>query len=324
MSEYPKLRMRRLRSSAGMRGLVRQTSIKKDGLVLPYFVCPGENVSSSIEAMPGVYHLSVDRLTEDLAETVALGIPAVLLFGIPRKKDAVGSEAYADEGTVQRAVRAVKEQYPKLVVMTDVCLCQYTSHGHCGILKGELIDNDASLEVLCKVALSHARAGADVVAPSDMMDGRIGAIRKALDEEGLTGTAIMAYSAKFHSSFYGPFREAAHSRPSFGDRSSYQMPYANAREAMRELELDAKEGADILMVKPALAYLDVIRMARERFDHPLAAYSVSGEYAMVKAAAERGWIDEARCRQEIAAAIFRAGADMLITYWAKELARELE
>jgi len=322
MSEYPKLRMRRLRRSPAMRGLVREASIKKEGLILPYFVCPGEDVRSPIGAMPGVYHLSVDRLTEDLAETVALGVPAVLLFGIPRKKDEHGSEAYADDGTVQQTVRAVKNKYPELVVMTDVCLCQYTSHGHCGILKGQVLDNDASLEVLCKVALSHAGAGADVVAPSDMMDGRIGAIRQALDGEGFTDVAIMAYSAKFHSSFYGPFREAVHSAPSFGDRSTYQMPYANAREALRELELDAREGADILMVKPALAYLDVIRMARERFDHPLAAYNVSGEYAMVKAAAERGWLDEADCRREIATAIFRAGADMLITYWAKEFARE--
>ncbi len=322
MSEYPDLRMRRLRASVNMRRLVRETTVKKDGLILPYFVCPGKNVREPIEAMPGIYHLSVDELLEDLKETVALDIPAVLLFGLPRHKDEVGSEGYAKEGIVQQVVRAIKDKFPSLVVMTDVCLCQYTDHGHCGILKGQDVDNDATLEILCKVALSHAQAGADVVSPSDMMDGRIAAIRKALDVEGFIDTAIMAYSAKFCSAFYGPFREAAHSRPSFGDRSTYQMPYANAREALRELELDAREGADILMVKPALAYLDIIRMARDACDRPLAAYNVSGEYALVKAAAEKGWIDEEACRREIATAIFRAGADMLITYWAKEFARE--
>jgi porphobilinogen synthase len=270
--------------------------------------------------MPGIAQMSVDRAVAECRETAVLGIPAVILFGIPEKKDAIGSEAYADHGVVQQAVRAVKEAVPDLIIMTDVCLCEYTDHGHCGLVKNGDVDNDATLELLAREALSHAQAGADIVAPSDMMDGRVGAIRKALDGHGFAGVAIMAYAAKYASGFYGPFREAAESTPQFGDRRSYQMDPANSDEAMREVELDISEGADIVMVKPALAYLDVIYRVKERFGYPVAAYNVSGEYSMIKAAGANGWVDEERIMLEVLLSIRRAGADVILTYFAKQVA----
>lgn len=323
MAVFPLVRPRRLRSSEKLRSMVRETALGVDDFIYPLFVTHGKEVREEIPSMPGVYHLSTDLLIKEVAEVVSLGIPAVLLFGLPQAKDERGSEAYSDEGAVQKAARAIKESFPDLVVITDVCLCQYTSHGHCGIIDGDRLDNDATLELLALTALSHAQAGADVVAPSDMMDGRVRAIRRTLDEEGMTGTAIMSYAAKYASSFYGPFREAAHSAPAFGDRRTYQMDPANAREALREVELDVEEGADIVMVKPALAYLDVIRRVRDRFDHPLAAYNVSGEYSLIKAAALKGWIDERAVVLEATTSIKRAGADLIITYHAKDLARWL-
>jgi len=274
--------------------------------------------------MPDVYQFSVDRLMTEVAEVVSLNLPAVLLFGLPRTKDAVGSEAYAEDGAVQQATQAIKNQYPDLVVITDVCLCEYTSHGHCGLLQGRQVDNDATLEVLAKVALSHARAGADIVAPSDMMDGRVRAIRQALDGAGYEQVSILAYSAKYCSAFYGPFRDAADSAPQFGDRRAYQMDMGNAAEALREIAMDLEEGADMVMVKPALPYLDIIRRARERFDWPLAAYNVSGEYSMIKAAAALGWVDEERVMMEVLTAIRRAGADLILTYFAKAAAKVLQ
>ena len=318
---FPDVRMRRLRRTESLRRLVRQTRLSADHLVLPLFVRPGHHVRRPIPSMPGCSQLSVGELVEECAEAADLGIPAVLLFGIPASKDPLGSQGYADDGIIQTAVRAVKNQVPSLAVITDVCLCEYTDHGHCGVIRDGEVDNDATLELLATMALSHARAGADVVAPSDMMDGRVGAVRCALDDEGLGQVAIMAYSAKYASSFYGPFRDAAESPPQFGDRRGYQMDPPNADEALREVELDIEEGADIVMVKPALAYLDIIWRVKQEFGVPVAAYSVSGEFAMVKAAAERGWLDERRTALEILTAIRRAGADILITYFARDVAR---
>ena len=318
--QFPVYRARRLRKSEKLRELVRETRLSVTNLIYPLFVGPGTNTVRPIASMPGIAQMSVDRAVAECRETAALGIPAVILFGIPEKKDAIGSEAYADHGVVQQAVRAVKEAVPDLIVMTDVCLCEYTDHGHCGLVKNGDVDNDATLELLAREALSHAQAGADIVAPSDMMDGRVGAIRKALDGHGFAGVAIMAYAAKYASGFYGPFREAAESTPQFGDRRSYQMDPANSDEAMREVELDISEGADIVMVKPALAYLDVIYRVKERFGYPVAAYNVSGEYSMIKAAGANGWVDEERIMLEVLLSIRRAGADMILTYFAKQVA----
>lgn len=321
---FPITRMRRLRKNEALRRMVRETSLSVDDFIYPLFVVYGENKKIPVTSMPGVYQLSCDMLESEIQETVDLGIPAVLLFGIPENKDAAASSAYDDNGVVQQAVRLIKDRWPELLVITDVCLCEYTDHGHCGVVTGTgTIDNDATLELLAQEALSHAKAGADIVAPSDMMDGRIGYIREALDASGFADTAVMAYAAKYASGFYGPFREAAESAPQFGDRKTYQMDPANSREALREIELDIAEGADIIMVKPALAYLDVIARVRERFNHPLAAYNVSGEYAMVKAAAANGWLDEERIMMEVLTAIKRAGADIIITYFAREAARLL-
>ena len=324
----PFARFRRLRRSEGLRRLVRETRLSPADFVHPLFVAHGHGLRQEIESMPGQYYLSPDGLAREAEELRALGIPAVLLFGLPAAKDEEGSEAYADDGIVQEAVRALKQAAPDLVVITDVCLCEYTSHGHCGVLspsKGGVVtdgevDNDRTLELLARTALSHARAGADMVAPSDMMDGRVAAIRRALDEGGFAHLPIMAYSAKYASAFYGPFRVAADSAPQFGDRRGYQMDPPNVREALREIEADIAEGADIVMVKPALAYLDVLARARRRFDLPLAAYNVSGEYAMVKAADRLGWLDGRRTALEVLTAIKRAGADIIITYHAKEAA----
>jgi porphobilinogen synthase len=303
--------------------MVRETQLSVDDLMLPLFVVPGSGVEKEVSSMPGVFQQSVDRVTETARKARDAGIPAVLLFGIPEHKDARGSQASIDDGVVQQAVRSIKAAVGDLLVVTDVCLCEYTDHGHCGVLDGERVVNDETCDLLAAEALSHARSGADMVAPSDMMDGRIGVIREALDEEGFDDLPIMSYAAKYCSAFYGPFREAAESAPQFGDRRSYQMDPGNAREAMREVALDIEEGADIVMVKPALAYLDIIRMVRDEFDAPVAAYQVSGEYAMIKAAARAGWLDEERAVAETATAIKRAGADILITYFAMDLAGRL-
>ena len=312
--------MRRLRRTAALRSLVRETKLEIGDLVYPLFVCPGDGVEEPLEGLPGIARRSVDRLCDEAEEAARLGVPGVLLFGIPETKDEVASEAYAEDGIVQRAVRALKERVADLLVVTDVCLCEYTSHGHCGLVRDGEVVNDDTLELLAKTAVSHAEAGADAVAPSDMMDGRVGAIRGALDGEGLESVPVIAYSAKFASAFYGPFREVAESAPAFGDRRSYQMDPPNLREALRECELDIAEGADMIMVKPALPYLDVIAAARARFDLPIAAYSVSGEYAMLKSAAAAGWLDERQAALESLLAIKRAGADVIFTYWAKEVA----
>jgi porphobilinogen synthase len=306
-----------------MRSLVRETRLSPDNFIYPLFVVTGSGVRRDIGSMPGVFQLSVDEAVREAAAARADGIPAVLLFGLPAAKDATGSGAYDPEAPVQAATRAIKREVPELLVVTDVCLCEYTSHGHCGIVVDDEIANDATIEQLVRAALSHAAAGADVVAPSDMMDGRVGAIRTALDEAGFTQTAIMSYAAKYCSAFYGPFREAADSAPAFGDRRSHQMDPANVEEALREVELDIEEGADIVMVKPALAYLDVIARVKAEFGYPTAAYQVSGEYAMLKAAARNGWIDEPRAMMETLTSIRRAGADMIITYYAREAARAL-
>jgi porphobilinogen synthase len=315
-------RPRRLRQSAAMRGLVRETRVNHDGLVMPLFIVDGTNVVQPIGSMPGVSRLSVDAAVRECRELDAVGVRAVLLFGIPDFKDAVASSNYDPNGVVQRAASAIKEALPQMLVIADLCNCEYTDHGHCGIIgpDGD-VDNDQSVELLVKTALTYARAGVDCVAPSDMMDGRVGAIREGLDAEGYIKTAIMSYAAKYASGFYGPFREAADSTPSFGDRRTYQMDPANSREAMREVALDIAEGADIVMVKPALAYMDLIRMVRDSFDVPVATYNVSGEYAMVKAAAERGWIDEERVVDETLTGFARAGADIIITYFAKDYLR---
>ena len=323
LTRRPFARHRRLRRSAGLRRLVRETALSPHDFVYPLFVVHGADVREEIPTMPGQYHLSLDRLAAEAEELRSLQVPAVLLFGLPADKDDAGSEAYADDGIVQEAVRVLKSADPELVVMTDVCLCEYTAHGHCGIIVDGEVDNDSTLELLARTAVSHAQAGADVVAPSDMMDGRVAAIRAALDEAGLAHTPIMAYAAKYASAFYGPFREAAESTPQFGDRRGYQMDPPNAREALREIEADIAEGADIVIVKPALPYLDVLSQARGRFDLPLAAYNVSGEYAMVHAAARNGWLDGRRAALEVLTSIKRAGADIIITYHAKEAARWL-
>ena len=320
---FPIHRMRRMRASEALRSLVRETVLDPGDFILPLFICPGEGVRREIKSMPGHAQLSVDRLVAECAEAHALGIGGVILFGIPETKDELASGAYADEGIVQQAVRALKREAPKLLVMTDVCNCEYTSHGHCGLVVDGEVQNDPTLEWLAKAAVSHARAGADVVAPSDMMDGRVAAIRKALDAAGFTNTPIVSYAAKYASVFYGPFREAAESTPQFGDRRSYQMDPANSREAMREIELDIEEGADAIMVKPAMPYLDIIREARQRFPTPLGAYQVSGEFSMLTAAINNGWLDRDRTILESLTAIRRAGADFVLTYFAKDAARLL-
>jgi porphobilinogen synthase len=321
---FPIQRPRRLRVNEKIRHLVEETTVEVGDLIYPCFVTHGEKVKKPVESMPGIYNLSVDMLLEEIAEIEKLGIPGVILFGLPSRKDEMGSEAYDDDGIVQRAVRALKQHFPNFLVITDVCLCGYTSHGHCGVVKEGHILNDPTLELLARIAISHARAGADIVAPSDMMDGRIGFIRKALDGAGFQDVVIMSYSVKYASAFYDPFREAAYSAPKFGDRRSYQMNPSNAREALREVLLDIEEGADIIMIKPALAYLDIICQVRERFPYPIAAYNVSGEYASIKAAALRGWIDEQRVVLEILTGIKRAGADIILTYHAKDVARWLK
>ena len=320
---FPTHRARRLRRTATLRRLVAETRPSVDGLVLPLFVVPGTGVTNPIASMPGVAQLSVDRVVEECREVADLGIPAVILFGIPEHKDPDGSEAWSDGGVVPRAVTAIKKAVPELLVITDVCLCEYTDHGHCGVVRDGTVLNDATLEPLTKEAVAHARAGADLVAPSDMMDGRVAAIRAGLDAAGFPELAIMAYAAKYASAFYGPFRDAAQSTPQFGDRRGYQMDPANAREALREVALDVEEGADIVMVKPALAYLDVIQRVRAAVDVPVAAYAVSGEYAMIKAAAAAGMLDEERAMIESHTAIVRAGAGIVLTYFAKALARRL-
>ncbi len=321
--QFPEYRGRRLRKNDTFRRLARETRLSVDELVYPLFAVPGKDVKKPIGSMPGQFQMSVDHIAKEAREAYALGIPALLLFGIPAKKDEQGTGAFAKDGIVQQAVKRVKNEVPDMLVITDVCLCEYTSHGHCGIIeKGEVL-NDATLEVLAETALSQVKAGADMVAPSAMMDGQIAAIREILDENALENIPIMAYSAKYASSFYGPFREAAESAPQFGDRKAYQMDPANSDEAIREISLDVNEGADIIMVKPALPYLDIICRAKQEFDLPLAAYNVSGEYSMIKAAAKLGWLDEEKAMLESVTAIRRAGADILITYWAKDLAKAL-
>lgn len=318
--DFPNTRLRRLRALPAMREMVAETALSASSFILPLFVVPGKGIKKEITSMPGNCRLSVDVLLEECEATLAAGVNTVLLFGIPSEKDAVGSQGLADDGIIQIATRELRAKLPELVVCTDVCMCEYTDHGHCGVIKDGRVDNDATVELLTRMAVSHANAGAQMVAPSDMMDGRIGAIRQGLDAGGLSDTVIMAYSAKYASAFYGPFRDAAGSAPQFGDRMDYQMDSRNAREAMREVDLDVAEGADIVMVKPALAYLDIIRAVRERSPIPVAAYNVSGEFAMVKAAADQGWIDEKRTALEILYAIKRAGADIILTYWARAAA----
>jgi porphobilinogen synthase len=320
---FPIERPRRLRATESIRNLVRETRLHPSQFILPLFVCPGEGVRREISSMPGNYQMSIDELVRECSEVQSLGIGGVILFGLPETKDETASGAYDDNGIVQRAIRALKCEMPKLLVITDVCNCEYTSHGHCGKVVGGDVDNDQTLDWLARSAVSHARAGADIVAPSDMMDGRVAAIRTALDGSGFQNTAILSYAAKFASVFYGPFREAAESTPQFGDRRSYQMDPANGREAMREIELDIQEGADMIMVKPALAYLDLIWQARQRFDVPVAAYQVSGEFSMIMAAARNGWIDQERAMMETLTAIRRAGAGMILTYFAKAAAKLL-
>jgi porphobilinogen synthase len=320
---FPTHRPRRLRRSEAIRSFVRETRLTTSGLIYPMFVCPGSKVRKEVGSMPGVYQQSADQLVEDCREVADLGIPGVILFGIPERKDERGSEALVAHGVVQRAVGGIKKAKLDLLVITDVCLCEYTSHGHCGVVKDGEVLNDPTVEILADEALSHARAGADIVAPSDMMDGRVAAIRRRLDGAGFADVAILSYAAKYCSGFYGPFREAADSAPQFGDRRNYQMDPANAREALREVELDIEEGADMVMVKPALPYLDIIARVRERFDLPVAAYNVSGEYSMVKAAAKNGWLDEKRVVLELLTGIQRAGASVILTYHAKDAARWL-
>jgi len=318
---FPAERPRRLRRSERLRALVRETRVTPEQLIYPLFVAPGEGLRREIPSLPGCFHLSVDQAAKEAREVESLGIAGVILFGLPAGKDAAGSEGYAEDGVVQKAVRAIRAACRDLLVITDVCLCEYTSHGHCGVVADGEVQNDPTLELLARMAVSHARAGAHVVAPSDMMDGRVAAIRKGLDAAGLADTPILSYAAKYASAFYGPFREAADSAPQFGDRRGYQMDPANVREALREVRLDVEEGADIVMVKPALPYLDVIRAVKEACDRPVAAYNVSGEYAMVKAAAARGWVDEERIVKETLTSIRRAGADVILTYHAKDFAR---
>ncbi len=313
--------MRRLRKTAAIREMFRETTLTKADLIYPLFIVEGDGVKNEIASMPGQFQLSVDNAVRVCEELQKLGLNSILLFGIPREKDEIGSGAYASDGIIQKALRAIKAEFPDMLVITDVCLCEYTSHGHCGVVEDGTVNNDKTLDLLAKEALSHAENGADIIAPSDMMDGRIGAIRTALDSSGFADTPIMSYAAKYSSAFYGPFREAAQSAPQFGDRKSYQMDIANSDEAMREIALDIQEGADIIMVKPALAYLDVVRRAKESFNMPIAAYNVSGEYSMIKAAAERSWIDGERTMMEALTSIKRAGADVIITYFARDAAR---
>jgi porphobilinogen synthase len=320
---FPVHRYRRLRSNPVIRKMIRETTVSPDDLIYPLFVTFGKGVRKEISSMPGCYQESVDKLVRNAKEVYSLGIQSIILFGIPEDKDELGTGAYADDGIVQQAIRAVKDTVPELYVITDVCLCEYTSHGHCGVIAKRDVDNDQTLRLLALEAVSHAKAGADMVAPSDMMDGRVAAIRSALDQEGFGGTPIMSYAAKYASAFYGPFREAAESTPQFGDRRSYQMDPANRREALKEVAMDIAEGADIVMVKPALAYLDIISDVRNTFNLPVAAYNVSGEYSLVKAAAQLGWIDEERAMMEILTSIRRAGADLVLTYFAKEAAKIL-
>ncbi|HIJ54749.1 MAG TPA: porphobilinogen synthase [Deltaproteobacteria bacterium] len=318
--QFPDYRPRRLRQNEGFRRMIRETLLTVDDLILPLFVIDGKNIANPIESMPGHYQYSIDNLIQQTQKAADLGIPSVMIFGIPDKKDSLASRAYAKDGIVQRAVSAIKPKFPELVVITDVCLCQYTDHGHCGVVEGHVVDNDSTLDLLARTALSHAKAGADMVAPSDMMDGRVGEIRDALDENGLSQVPIMSYAAKYCSAFYGPFRAAAESAPQFGDRRTYQMDPANAMEAVREATLDIEEGADIIMVKPALPYLDIISRIRDEIDLPVAAYNVSGEYAMIKAADQMGWLDGSRVMMETLTSIKRAGADMILTYFALEAA----
>lgn len=324
MASYPTKRLRRLRYNPLIRDMIRETELSKNDLIYPLFVLTGENVKKEVKSMPGVYQFSTDTLVEECKEVASLGIPAVILFGIPKNKDEKGSEAYSQYGIIQRAIKAIKSEVKNLAVITDVCLCEYTSHGHCGLLKGEEILNDETVELLVKESVTHAEAGADIIAPSDMMDGRIAAIRKALDEKGYTKIPIMSYAAKYASGYYGPFRDAAESTPAFGDRRSHQMDIANALEALREIETDIEEGADIVMIKPAGPYLDIIRRVKDNFGMPTAAYQVSGEYAMIKAAGQNDWIDEERVMVESLTAIKRAGADMFLTYFAKDVARWID
>ncbi len=324
---FPEYRPRRMRRTENIRRLIRETALTVDDLIMPLFVRPGKGVKNEISSMPGNYQFSIDKLTEEVKEIAGLGIPGIILFGIPEKKDDMGSEAYSKQGIVQQSIKAIKAEVSDILVITDVCMCEYTTHGHCGYVRQEKgkfeVDNDETLMLLAKEALSHAQAGADIVAPSDMMDGRVGAIRKILDENGFEHIPIMSYAAKYASAFYGPFRDAAESPPSFGDRRSYQMDPANTLESLREVTMDINEGADIVMVKPALSYLDIIRHVKDAFDYPVAAYNVSGEFSMVKAAAEKGWLDEKAVAMEILTSIKRAGADMILTYWAKDAARWL-
>ena len=320
MAGFPQVRLRRLRTNEAIRSLVSENRVSVSNLIYPLFVVEGKKIKQEISSMPGIHRFSPDMLEPEVKEIASLGIPAVILFGIPQHKDDVGSQAYTADGVVQQAIRMIKKAVPQLLIVTDVCLCEYTSHGHCGVIKGDCILNDETLPLLARMALSHVEAGADIVAPSDMMDGRVKTIREYLDSNGFSNIPILAYSAKYASGFYGPFREAAESTPQFGDRRSYQMDSPNAREAMREIEQDINEGADIIMVKPALPYLDIIRMARDRFNVPLAAYNVSGEYAMLKAAVQNGWLDEKRVVLEALTSIKRAGADIIITYFAREAA----
>ena len=320
---FPDYRPRRLRQNDAFRRMIRETTLSVDDLILPIFAISGKNVKNPISSMPGQFQLSIDNLIKTSGKAFELGIPAVMLFGIPDKKDPLATSAYAKGGIVQKAVKSLKDKLPELVVITDVCLCQYTDHGHCGIVEGNIIDNDATLDLIARTALSHAKAGADMVAPSDMMDGRVAEIRNALDENGLSNIPIMSYAAKYCSAYYGPFRQAADSAPKFGDRRTYQMDPANALEAIREVTMDVEEGADIIMIKPALPYLDIICRIRDEIDLPLAAYNVSGEYAMIKAAEKMGWIDGKKVMMETLTAIKRAGADMILTYFAMEAALEI-
>ena len=320
---FPVYRPRRLRKNETFRRMMRETKLSGDDFIYPLFVIHGRKVRNEIRSMPGIAQLSADLAVKEAEEAFNLGIPAVILFGIPKKKDPRGSEAYARSGIIQQAIRAIKDRLPELVVITDICLCEYTSHGHCGVVIKDQVDNDATLDLLAKMSLSHAEAGADMVAPSDMMDGRVKVIREILDQNAFENTPIMSYAAKHASGFYGPFREAAESTPQFGDRRSYQMDPANAREALREAGLDIQEGADIIMVKPALSYLDIIRAVRDEFNIPIGAYNVSGEYSMIKAAAQQGWLEEERVMMEVLTSIKRAGADLILTYFAKEAAKVL-
>lgn len=324
MATYPTKRLRRLRYNSLVRDLVRETSISKNDLIYPLFIVEGENFKKEVKSMPNVFQLSIDKAVEECKDLVKLGIKAIILFGIPKHKDEIGSGAYDDNGIIQKAVRAIKSEVKNLVIITDVCLCEYTSHGHCGLLNGEEILNDETVTLLAKEAVSHAKAGADIIAPSDMMDGRITVIRKALDENGFNNIPIMSYAVKYASGYYGPFRDAAESTPAFGDRRSHQMDIANGLEALREAESDIEEGADIIMVKPAGPYLDIIKAVKDKFQMPTAAYQVSGEYAMIKAAGKLGWIDEERVMIESLIAIKRAGADMILTYFAKDVANYLD